>query len=35
VGLHVTAHKLHKFGNGNIKWGPVEKVIGSYAFVVV
>jgi hypothetical protein len=29
VGLHVTAHKLHKFGNGNIKWGPVKKVIAN------
>jgi len=29
VGLHVTTHKLHKFGNGNIKWGLVKKVIAN------
>ncbi len=34
MGLHVTAHKLHKFGNGNIKLGPVKKVIANTQFSV-
>jgi hypothetical protein len=34
LGLHVTAHNLHKFGNGNIKWGPVKKVIANTHFSV-